>query len=118
MSGSLSKKELVSMYLASVDYIKKKQEDGTLYDPSPIMEKKDDDVIQTSRNVFVKIDDSVSQTPCLECKTMCSGYWCISRHGAKRPYPFCKACLKNGLGLTWTSHTISVDYNNGYPPLL
>ena len=47
---------------------------------------------------FVKIDETVeNKFPCLECKTLCAGYWYISRHGVKRPYPFCEQCFEKGM---------------------
>ena len=51
--------------------------------------------------VFVKVLDSQGKTyPCLECKQLCCGYWCVNKYsGMRRPYPFCQACLERGLNL-------------------
>ena len=45
---------------------------------------------------FVKIDETVgSKFPCLECKTLCAGYWYVSsgEFKIKRPCPFCEKCF-------------------------
>ena len=46
---------------------------------------------------IVKIEErDNNKFPCLECKAMCSGYWYVSRHGFKRPLPFCEQCAEKG----------------------
>ena len=43
MTSTLSDKEMLSMYVASVEHIKKQQEDETLYDPNPVPEKEEEE---------------------------------------------------------------------------
>ena len=61
----------------------------------------DKTIVKTSHGAFIKINDgdSTMKHPCLECKTICSGYWHVNKHGIRRPYPFCQSCLENGLGI-------------------
>ena len=53
--------------------------------------------IITNHGTFIKIDETLKKYTCLECTAPCSGYWFAQSTGVKRPYPFCRLCVKKGL---------------------
>ena len=58
------------------------------------------DLENTKTCLFIKITDDGDKTnfPCIQCKKMCSGYWCVVKYsGVRRLYPFCQTCLETGL---------------------